>query len=61
LLSSKYGGFNDCLAVFKLSAVQGELSKSAELCLNFSCYNDRNNFFNFPYLPGNVDRSAPCR
>ena len=37
LLSSKYGGSNDSVAVFKMSAFQGELSKSAELCLNFSC------------------------
>ena len=61
LLSSKYGGFNDPLAVFKMSAFQGELwkFKSAELCLNVSFCNDRNNFFSFPYLPDSVDRSAP--
>ena len=37
LLSGKYGGFNDPLAMLKMSAFQGELSKYAEFCLNFSC------------------------
>lgn len=36
LLSSKYGGFHELLAVFEMSEFQGELWKSTELSQNFS-------------------------